>query len=159
MCTSPIQIVNTFRNPTMKRGVRPICGARNVTMFHRVEVNVIEMCLEVVFIFNRMLPETPLPDASPSILFSRVRGALFQSPLFQISFCEFLFYPAPAFREVGISRRQRPDRVKMIRQQHNRIDFKMPQPFRCNSPFYERAYQNAESAQNAAVNIDNRQSA
>jgi len=32
-------------------------------MFHRVEMNIIEMCLEVVFIFNRVLPKSPLPDA------------------------------------------------------------------------------------------------
>ena len=44
--------------------MRPIAHARDVAMFHRVDVHVIDVVGEVAFIANGVLPITALPDAS-----------------------------------------------------------------------------------------------
>src|SRR3546814_8336817 len=46
----------------MQRRIRPIHGPRDVSMFHRIEVDVIDAALQVVFVADQMLPIPPLPD-------------------------------------------------------------------------------------------------
>src|SRR3546814_18103326 len=48
----------------MQRRIRPIHGPRDVSMFHRIEVAVIDVALQVVFVADQMLPIPPLPDTA-----------------------------------------------------------------------------------------------
>jgi len=41
-----------------------------MAMLDRVVVNVIDVPLEIVVVANKMLPKTPLPDASFSLVFA-----------------------------------------------------------------------------------------
>ncbi len=60
--TAPIQRINTFADSSMKRRMRPILNTIYQPMFHRIEVQVIEMMFEVTIIANAMLPKSALPD-------------------------------------------------------------------------------------------------
>src|SRR3546814_10846616 len=46
----------------MQRRIRPIHGPGDVSMFHRIEVDVIDVALQVVCVADQMLPIPPLPD-------------------------------------------------------------------------------------------------
>src|SRR3546814_21074869 len=46
----------------MQRRIRPIHGPPDVSMFHRIEVDVIDVALPVVLVADQMLPTQPLPD-------------------------------------------------------------------------------------------------
>src|SRR3546814_17654229 len=69
----------------MQRRIRPIHGPRDVSMFHRSDVDVIDVALQVVFVAYQMLPIPPLPDpafafggASCAAMLSR--GSVVQRP-------------------------------------------------------------------------------
>jgi hypothetical protein len=55
----------------MKRRRRPIARAADELMLHRVVMDIIEMVLQVGFVCDRVLPITPLPDASPLLAKAR----------------------------------------------------------------------------------------
>src|SRR3546814_13847694 len=42
----------------MQCRIRPIHGPRDVSMFHRIEVDVIDVALQVVFVADQMLPRS-----------------------------------------------------------------------------------------------------
>jgi len=44
--------------------MRPIRGAGGVPVLHRVEVDVIDVPVQVVFVADQVFPVTPLPDAA-----------------------------------------------------------------------------------------------
>ena len=48
----------------MKRGIRPIARTSNQPVFHRIVMDVVQVPFEVVFILERVLPKTALPDAA-----------------------------------------------------------------------------------------------
>lgn len=60
----PIRGIDAARHQTMKRGMRPVRDAGDVAMFHRVEMNVVDMPRDIVVVAQRMLPIAPLPDAA-----------------------------------------------------------------------------------------------
>ena len=48
----------------MDRTVRPIRRARGVAVFDRIDVDVIDMPGEIVFVRDQVFPEATLPDAA-----------------------------------------------------------------------------------------------
>ena len=60
--TSPIGGKHTIRYIAVNRRMRPISRAFHIAMFHRVDVHVIHMRLEIAIIANRMLPKSLLPN-------------------------------------------------------------------------------------------------
>ena len=46
----------------MEAAVRPIGYARDISMFYRIEMNVIHVALKIRVIANRVLPVAALPD-------------------------------------------------------------------------------------------------
>jgi hypothetical protein len=45
----------------METAVRPIEHALDVAVFHGIEVNVIHMALQILFVANEVFPKAPLP--------------------------------------------------------------------------------------------------
>lgn len=62
----PIRRINSCCHPSVKARRGPIPRTTNVIVLHRIEMDVVEMPLEVVFRFERVFPESPLPDSSPA---------------------------------------------------------------------------------------------
>jgi hypothetical protein len=60
---SPIRRKQTAFDITTKAAMRPIGHARNVSVLHRIEVDVIDMTLKIRIIANGVLPVPALPDA------------------------------------------------------------------------------------------------
>jgi len=54
-------------NKAVETAVRPVGYARDVTMFHWIEMNVIDMALEICLISDGMLPIASLPNAFLSL--------------------------------------------------------------------------------------------
>ena len=65
-------------------------------MFHGVEMKVVKMPLVIVFVLQRVLPITRLPDAAAFFAPSCVADLLFAAPCGQPFFREFFLDPAPA---------------------------------------------------------------
>ncbi len=58
---APVERIYSFLDKAMKRCPLPILRARHVPVFHRIEVNVIQMVLVISVITNAMLPKALLP--------------------------------------------------------------------------------------------------
>jgi hypothetical protein len=65
-------------------------------VFDRVEVDVIKVCLEVVFVSDRVLPETWLPDAATPLSQLIGRNEGFSAADGQPSFREVAFDTTPS---------------------------------------------------------------
>jgi len=90
-------------------------------MLHRIVVNVINVPGEIVVIADGVFPVTPLPKRKFTI-----RMALEIDACSEEVGAEISLDPTPAPSEIGVSFRQRQDRVQVIRQNHHRIDRKRP---------------------------------
>lgn len=117
--TSPVPRINARPNPPMKRGVRPVNRATHVTVFDRIPVHVIEMGIVIPLLFNRVFPEPSLPHAPPSTFPTGTRRGLLLPTRSQIPFSKLFLDPRPPRGIPVISRRQRPDRMQVIGQQHH----------------------------------------
>ena len=84
-------------------------------VLHWIEVDVIKMALEVVFLFDRVLPELGLPDSTPPIGLSSVGDFAFGTTRRKPPLSELRFDPLPSAGVVRIAPRHTPDRMKMIR--------------------------------------------
>ena len=62
VAAAPIRRVNPAPYVFMKCGVRPIGNSRYQLMFYRVEMDIIEVMLQILFIPHGMLPKPALPD-------------------------------------------------------------------------------------------------
>ena len=58
-----MRVIDTAFDPAMERGIKPVTGAFNQTMLHRIVMNVIEMPLIMPFVAQNMIPKPPLPHA------------------------------------------------------------------------------------------------
>ena len=58
----PIRRIDPIAHISMKRRIRPIRRTFRIPMFHRIEMDVIGMPDEIIFMANLMFPESPLPD-------------------------------------------------------------------------------------------------
>ena len=121
---TPIDRVFPFGDESMKGRKRPITHALHKLVLERVHMNVINTSFHIQFVANGVFKKTSLPDA----LFSSFRPARChantRSAAAEPLPGEDAFQPSPARRIVGVTSRQFPNSMQMIRQQHNRHNFK-----------------------------------
>jgi hypothetical protein len=67
-----------------------------MAVLHRVEVDVVEVPLEVVFVLDRVLPELRLPDAAPPVCLSPVADRDFSPTCLKPALSELRLDPLPA---------------------------------------------------------------
>ena len=109
-------------------GPRPIQRVANVTMFDRIQMNVIAIYVLLLLIAYAMLPIARLPDAPLLVATTIVRNRQGDAAVFQISLGEPAFDVRPAHREVVVALRQGPNAMQMIRQQHASEHVEPPSP-------------------------------
>lgn len=78
-------------------------------MFDRVVVDVIEMALEVIFVFDRVFPELRLPDTLAPFVLASGRNIAFGSARGQPTTGKLSFDPLPSRRILRIARRHAPN--------------------------------------------------
>jgi hypothetical protein len=120
---SPIEGQQALPYKAMERRIGPITHARYQPMLHRIEVDVIKVPGEVRFAPNCMFPKSPLPQRIFTVRTTNKwntgrYGGLVKSR----------FDVAPTARKVRVSVRQREDRMKMIGQHNNRINYEWALP-------------------------------
>lgn len=71
--TSPTRLVHTQSDVPMKTRMRPLVGTTDVTVLHGVPMDVIEMCLEILFVFQRVLPISRLPNPATPLSLATCR--------------------------------------------------------------------------------------
>ena len=95
-----------------------------MTMFDRIEMNVIDMPRVVGIASNQMLPIAPLPDAALTLFLPAGRAPFRRRQVTR----EFRLDQRPALCKCRIIRRQGPYRMQMIGQDHDRIDMERMTP-------------------------------
>jgi hypothetical protein len=60
---TPIRSEHSLLNEAVEAAVRPVGYALYVAVFHRVEVNVVDVSLEIPVVSNCVFPVPALPDA------------------------------------------------------------------------------------------------
>jgi hypothetical protein len=91
-------------------------------VFHRVIVNVINVALEIELVLDGMLPKPALPDCALSPPLTRIRSWALDAPQSQISLCELLLDPTPAYRMLSIAMGERPEGVEVVWQENDGRD-------------------------------------
>jgi hypothetical protein len=124
-CRPPNPADNALTHHAMKCRVRPILNAANVAMFDRVEMDVIDMVFEILFVPQGVLPIAALPDRALAFV-GAARGKLFVIGKYARK--RALDQP-PAQGVIGVPVRQHPDGVEMVRKHDRRRDLeRMPRP-------------------------------
>jgi len=118
--------IHTGFHPPMKTRPFPFVRTIDVAVLHGIEMDVIKMPLEIVFVFERVLPKPALPDASAVFVPLRFRNRLLAAPLLEPAAREFFLDPTPPSRIPRVASRHCPNRVQMIVQQDDRIDLERP---------------------------------
>jgi hypothetical protein len=92
-------------------------------MMNGIDVNVIEMPLEITLIADRMLPESPLPDALLTLCAPTLvsRGSVIG---LDVRPRKCLFDQAPTRRKIRVAIGQRPKRMQMVRKDNIAIELK-----------------------------------
>ena len=122
----PMPRVHAVFHPTMKARPFPFVRTSDVPVLHRIEVDVVEVLFEVVFVFDGMFPESTLPNSTTVFGALRLRNRLLAAPLLKPAAGEFPLDAAPARGVSSIPARHRPNGMKMIVQQDDRVDLKRP---------------------------------
>ena len=60
----PILRIDAKLHHTMKRRIRPFPDSRHESMFHGIDMNIVDVSVKILFIANRMLPLATLPDTA-----------------------------------------------------------------------------------------------
>ena len=115
---SPIFGIGTEPDPATKRGIRPVPHADGVAVFHRIEVNVVEVPRRILLVAQGVFPIPTLPDPALA-LGGAAGGAPFASGQ---SVRKAAFDQAPTQGEIRIVLGQGPDHVQVIRQDHGSLD-------------------------------------
>jgi hypothetical protein len=105
LIAAPVSRQQTVLHMAVEAAVRPVANASDITVLHRIEVNVIDVTLEVRIISDCVLPKTSLPDSRFTPPYLAPRPQLRRRQLAG----ESAFDLAPAFREIGIAGRQGPN--------------------------------------------------
>src|SRR5262245_19063874 len=100
----------------MKAAVRPVAHLRNVAVLDWIEMNVVDMTLKVFIIADGVLPIASLPNT----LFALCDLAASPSRTGGEPAREGALNEAPAQRKIGITCRQCPDRMEVVRQHADR---------------------------------------
>ena len=104
----------------MISGVRPVCDVSHVTVFDGVEMHVVHMGEVVFVVADDVFPVSALPDAS--FMSCQLRCASMFRGGNASRECAFDQPPAPGV--VSIPGGEFNDAVKMLRQNHPRVDMK-----------------------------------
>ena len=100
--------------------MRPISDPRYIAMLDRIDMDIIDVTGEIIFITNGVLPITSLPYSAFAL-----GGTAFGNPFASRNTArETRFDQPPAHGKVGIAVRLCPDRVKVIGQDNHRVDRK-----------------------------------
>jgi hypothetical protein len=134
----PIHWIRAAPHHSREGRIRPVFHAPYVSMLDRVEMYVIDVPLEILLVAQRMFPVSSLPNtalasggAARRNRFASGQGA-----------GECRFDQAPAHGKIGVAFRQSPNRMKMLRQHHNRIEYKsvtLPHITECGTQFADMA--------------------
>ena len=102
-------------------------------MLNWIEVNIVDMPLEITFVADSVLPESPLPQSHLTVWAACNRTSSLDNCAGKLAFDE-----RPADGKVRISVGQRHDHVQVIGQYNDRIDHKWMLPSRLD---YRRSQQ------------------
>src|SRR5215510_9510459 len=108
---TPVSRQQTALHIAVEATVRPVANASDISVFHRIEMNVIDVTLEVRIVSDCVFPKPSLPDSRFAPLYLAPRPQLRRRQLAG----ESAFDLAPASRELGIARRQGPNGMEMVR--------------------------------------------
>jgi len=123
--------------------MRPIHHTRHQPMFDRVEMEIIQMAPQIIFIPHGVLPESPLPDAPLTLLRPTGTNALHRRQCPRKSGLD----PPPAVGIIRIALRQLPHRMQMIGQHYQaQIDKGSTFPFipECSFQMLDALHQQIE---------------
>lgn len=109
IATTPICRISTTAHIPMKRRVFPIYDLINITVFYRIEMQIIQMLIKTHIITDSMLPKSLLPDIW-KLISTMILGKTLDLP--------------PPFGIINVIFRQLPNGMQMIGQQHPRHNFK-----------------------------------
>jgi len=60
----PVGWVDSFFDESMKAGVGPVGESLHMTVFYRIDVYVVDVPGEILFVTNEMIPKSTLPDST-----------------------------------------------------------------------------------------------
>src|SRR5262245_10221116 len=104
----------------METTVRPVTDPGDISVLHRIEVDVIDVAREIRVITDCMLPKPSLPDSRFASAYLAPRSQRCRTQPAGKS----AFDLSPARCEIGIARRQCPNGMEMVRQDADSIRFK-----------------------------------
>ena len=116
----PINRIHNRFNKPRKRRIRPVTHSRDMPMFYGIEMNVVDVTGKVQFVANRVLPITPLPDATFASGETYGRSLLIPRNRFRKRNLDRF----PTGRLVNVTRWKCPDTIHVIGQHHPAIDMK-----------------------------------
>ncbi len=114
--TGPILRIHTGTYHEMKRRVRPVLDAADMSMFHGIEVNVVDVAGKIVLVPHGVLPISALPNATLPFADTACGDRLIVGQ----SARKCGLDQPPAQRVIGVAFRQCPDRVQMVWKYHCR---------------------------------------
>jgi len=100
--------------------MRPCRRSGGVTVFDRVEMDVIAMPLKIVIVADAMFPEAALPHGL--LAFGAARGGNRRFVLRRAMAGEFALDRHPAVGKIIVPFRQRPQAMQVIGEQHEGVD-------------------------------------
>lgn len=98
--------------------MRPFAGGARITMLDRIEMNIIAMPLKIALVSQSVFPVASLPNTTLALALAASGNLLACLDTMR----EECFDQPPSGRIIGVSRRERPDRVQMVGQDHDRIE-------------------------------------
>jgi hypothetical protein len=109
---APVGWIHALLHISMERRVRPIGDRRNVTMLHRVPVNVSHVPSVIGLISNKMLPEAPLPEICFLTLLSRLAQRCIST--LAATLADMSLDDCPSRRKIVVFRRRCPQAVQVV---------------------------------------------
>jgi hypothetical protein len=113
---APIRRQKSPRDVAVKGTMRPIASARDQPMFHRIEMNVIDVAREVGIVADGVLPKAALPYA----FFASADFTPASLRIGRETAGEIVLYQAPAAGKIRVVGREGPNRVQVIGQDADR---------------------------------------
>src|SRR5580704_7412981 len=120
----PIEWVYAEPDHAMKRRIWPVGDPAHIPMFHRIEMDIVGMPREILFIAQSMLPIAPLQNAA----FALLRAARGPALAGRQAAREHRLDQPPPQRKISVAFRQRPDRMQMVRQDDDGFDVERMAP-------------------------------
>ena len=126
MPAAPALRIDPRGHPPMKARRFPVAGAADQPVLDRIVVDVIEVRLEIVLVNDRMLPESALPDSSPAFVLFACGNSLVPTAARQKRLRKALLNDTPTRGIIRVPAGQGPDRMQMIGQENDGVDFERP---------------------------------